>query len=131
MSTELTYLVATAALTSVLWMPYILNRLVSGKGLLHEVGYPDEPTVLSPWADRLKRAHANAVEHLVVFAPLVLTAHVAQISTEATSMAAIIYFWARVVHAAAFTFAIPWIRTLSFCVGWAAMVTFAFVLLTA
>jgi len=28
-----------------------------------------------------------------------------------------IYFWARVVHALAYTFAVPWVRTLSFAVA--------------
>jgi uncharacterized MAPEG superfamily protein len=28
-----------------------------------------------------------------------------------------VYFWARVVHVLAYTFAIPWVRTLAFTVG--------------
>jgi hypothetical protein len=28
-----------------------------------------------------------------------------------------IYFWARAVHLAAYTFAMPWVRTLAFTVG--------------
>ena len=33
-------------------------------------------------------------------------------------MACTVYFWARVVHYLAYTFAIPWVRTLAFAAGW-------------
>ena len=95
MTIELTCLTLVTTFTAVLWVPYILNRLTVGKGLLHEVGYPDEPTKLSPWADRLKRAHTNAVENLVVFAPLVLAASVAGVHTPTTALAAEVYVMGR------------------------------------
>lgn len=129
MTTELTYLAYVTAFTAVLWVPYILNRLLVGKGLLHEVGYPDQPTRLSPWADRLKRAHANAVENLVVFASLVLIANAAGVRTSATALAALVYLCARVVHAASYVFAVPWVRTLAFSGGWACQMVFAYALL--
>jgi uncharacterized MAPEG superfamily protein len=131
MTHELTYLTWVTTLTALLWAPYILNRIVVGKGVLHEVGYPDEPTVLSPWAERLKRAHHNAVENLVVFAPLVLIAHVVGARGDATWWAATIYFWARVAHVLSYTFAIPWVRTLSFVVGWGCQMAFAWTILRA
>jgi uncharacterized MAPEG superfamily protein len=36
-----------------------------------------------------------------------------------------LYFWARVVHLLAYTFAIPWVRTLAFTVGWVAQMVVA------
>ena len=129
MTTELTYLALVTTLTGLLWIPYILNRLAVGKGVLHEVGYPDEATRLSPWADRLKRAHNNAVENLVVFAPLVLVAHVLDAHTPATALAAMIYLAARAAHAGAYTFAIPWVRTIAFAVGWGCQMVFAWALI--
>ena len=87
------------------------------------------PTQLSPWADRLRRAHANAVENLVVFAALVLAAHVAGVHTGGTALAAAIYLWARVAHALSYALAIPWVRTLSFSVAWGCQVVFAWALL--
>ena len=63
------------------------------------------------------KAHANAVENLVVFAALVLLANALGISGAAIASSAMVYFWARVVHAAAYTFAVPWVRTLAFTVG--------------
>ena len=62
-------------------------------------------------------AHVNAVENLVVFAPLVLIANARGITGAAIATSAAVYFWARVVHAIAYTFAVPWVRTLAFTVG--------------
>lgn len=128
MKTELLYLVLSAALTGLLWLPYILDR-VAVRGLSSAVGYPENPPPQSPWAQRLMRAHANAVENLVVFGILVLAAQDAGVSNGATTTAAMAYFWARVVHVLAYTFAIPWVRTLAFTAGWLAQATFAWQLL--
>jgi len=128
MKTELLYLALVTALTGLLWVPYILDRLAV-RGLLDAVGYPENPKPQSPWAQRLMKAHTNAVENLVVFAPLVFLAHVAGITSPVVGTAAMVYFWARVVHAAAYTFAVPWVRTLSFAVGFFAQAAIAWVLL--
>jgi len=128
MKTELLYLALVTALTGLLWVPYILDRLAV-RGLLDAVGYPENPKPQSPWAQRLMKAHTNAVENLVVFAPLVVLAHVAGIASPVVGTAAMVYFWARVVHAAAYTFAVPWVRTLSFAVGFFAQAAIAWVLL--
>jgi len=124
MKTELLYLVYVTALTGLLWVPYILDRIATG-GLLDAVGYPENPKPQSKWATRLSKAHANAVENLVVFAALVLAAGVAGVSNAAIAGAAVVYFWARLVHALAFTFAIPWARTLAFVVGFGAQAIIA------
>jgi uncharacterized MAPEG superfamily protein len=94
------------------------------------MGYPEEPTRLSPWAGRLRRAHYNAVENLVVFAALALAAHAAGVSSELTVLAAQAYLWARVAHAVSYACAIPWVRTVSFTIGWASQMVFAWALLT-
>jgi uncharacterized MAPEG superfamily protein len=116
MNSELTYLALTSVLTGVLWVPYVLN-LILVRGVIDAVGYPENPKPIAKWAQRLKAAHYNAVENLVVFAALVLVAQVAGIHNAAIATAAMVYFWARVVHALAFTFAVPWIRTVAFVVG--------------
>ena len=116
MTTELTWLVYVSVLTTLMWIPYILN-LIAVRGLLDAVGYPVDPKPLAAWAQRLKAAHYNAVENLVVFAALILVAHVAGANNLATTTCAMVYFWARVVHALAYTFAIPWLRTLAFATG--------------
>ena len=35
-----------------------------------------------------------------------------------TIMACTVYFWARLVHYVVYTAGIPWVRTLSYAVGW-------------
>ena len=128
MKTELLYLALVTALTGLLWVPYILDRLLV-RGLMDAVGYPDNPKPQSPWAQRLMKAHANAVENLVVFASLVLLAHAAGVTSTAIGTAAVVYFWARVVHALAYTFAVPWVRTLSFTIGFLAQAVIAWQIL--
>ena len=68
---------------------------------------------------------AIAVENLVVFAALVLVADALGVSGGAIASACIVYFWARVVHALAYTFAVPWVRTLAFAVGFFAQAVIA------
>jgi uncharacterized MAPEG superfamily protein len=121
MTSELMSLTWVVALTAVMWMPYILNT-IAVRGLMGAVGYPDNPAPLAGWAQRMKAAHYNAVENLVVFAALVLIANAAGISNNMTVLACEIYFWARLVHVLAYTFAIPFLRTLAFAAGWACQI---------
>jgi uncharacterized MAPEG superfamily protein len=128
MKTELLYLTYVTALTGLLWIPYILDRLAV-RGLIDAVGYPENPKPQSAWAQRLMKAHTNALENLVVFAALVLAAHAAGVTSAAVATACVVYFWARVLHAAAYTFAIPWVRTLAFAVGFFAQAVIAWQIL--
>jgi uncharacterized MAPEG superfamily protein len=128
MKTELLYLTLVTALTGLIWLPYILDR-IAVEGLLNAVGYPPNPKPQSPWAQRMMKAHYNAIENLVVFATLVLVANAAGISNAAIGTAAMVYFWARAVHLLAYTFAIPWVRTLAFAVGFAAQAAIAWQIL--
>lgn len=128
MNTELTYLTWVTTLTALMWIPYILNTIMV-RGLLEAVGYPKDPTPLSPWAVRMKAAHANAIENLVVFAALVLIAHAIGVSNAATAMACQVYLWARIVHFLSYTTEIPWVRTLSFVVGFGSQITLAWQIL--
>ncbi len=121
MSAELGTLVWVLALQLIMWVPYILN-VVMVRGLVDAVGYPANPKPMADWAQRMKAAHSNAVESLVVFAALVFVANVAGISNDTTVLACTVYFWARVVHFVSYTLGVPWVRTLAFAVSWAAMV---------
>ena len=72
MTRELFWLTLTVILTGLLWVPYILNRC-QVRGLGGAMANPsrnDKPH--AEWATRLMFAHDNAVENLVIFAPLVL-----------------------------------------------------------
>jgi uncharacterized MAPEG superfamily protein len=128
MKTELMYLVWITTFTGLIWVPYILERIMV-QGLIDAVGYPQNPKPQSAWAVRMMKAHYNAVENLVIFAALVLAAHALGISNSAIGTAAAVYFWARVVHLFAYTLAVPWVRTLSFTVGFLAQMTIAWQIL--
>lgn len=121
MTNELTMLTWVVALNAVMWMPYVVNTIMV-RGLMDAVGYPEEPKALSGWATKMKAAHYNAVENLVVFAALVLIANAAGVSNDVTVTACQIYFWARVVHLLSYTFAVPWVRTIAFVTGWGCQV---------
>jgi uncharacterized MAPEG superfamily protein len=128
MKPELMYLTWATTLTAVIWIPYILDRIFVW-GLLDTVGYPENPKPQTPWAVRMKKAHANAVENLVVFAALVLVAQDLGVSNNATATACAVYFWARLVHLAAVTGRVPWVRTVAFLVGFGAQMTLAWQIL--
>jgi uncharacterized MAPEG superfamily protein len=81
------------------------------------------------WAERMMRAHQNAVENLVIFAPLVLILHVMHLSNELTTLACMIYFYSRLTHFVVFSFGIPLIRVFTFMVSVAAQLILAFTLL--
>ena len=124
MTPELKYLAMTCILTVLMWVPYIINLLSRNK-IGDAVGYPDTPLVMAPWAERLKKAHYNAIENLVIFAVFVLIANILEISNNATTSAAAAYFFARIVHAGAYTAGIPWVRTLAFAVAWGSILCIA------
>jgi uncharacterized MAPEG superfamily protein len=127
MKPELVYLVWVTVFTALIWLPYVLD--VGPWGLADTVGYPESPS-RRHLGRRKKSAHTERVENLVVFATLVLVANAAGISNSATVLACSVYFWARVVHLFAYTFALPWIRTLGFAAGFACQLTLAWQLLS-
>ena len=124
MKPELMHLVWVTILAALIWIPYVLDRIAVW-GLADTVGYPESPEPQSPWARRLKAAHANAIENLVVFATLVLVANALGVTSSATVFASALYFWARLVHVLAAAFAVPWVRTLAFVGGFVAQAIFA------
>ena len=129
MTADLKMLAWTAAFTAVLWIPYILAH-IANVGLVSALTYRADGTALPAWADRAKKAHYNAIENLAPFAALVLVAHFAGASNDATVAAAVTFFWARVAHYFVYVAGIPFMRTLCFAVGWAAMLCIFWQILT-
>lgn len=129
MTPELKYLAYICVFTALMWIPYVLNVLASNR-ISDAVGYPESPLKMAPWAERLKKGHYNAVENLVVFAALVLIANAMEISNNATTSAAMTFFWARVVHSGAYALGIPWVRTVAFAVAWGAILCIAWQVLS-
>ena len=121
MTSEMMYLSWILVLHLVIWIPYILN-MIATRGLVDAVGYPENPPPMAAWAQRLKAAHYNSVENLVVFAALVLMANALGVSNDTTVLACQVYFWARLAHLLLYTFAVPWGRTLAFAAAWVCQV---------
>lgn len=125
MTRELFWLTLTVILTGLMWVPYILNRVqVRGvSGALANPSRNDLPQ--AEWANRMMFAHDNAVENLMIFAPLVLILNAIDYSSTYTVLACSVYFWSRLAHAIVYTLGIPVFRTLAFVVGFAAQVVLA------
>jgi uncharacterized MAPEG superfamily protein len=130
LSPELRALAVITTATSLMWVPYVCARM-QARGLAAvaniDPGIPPEPQ----WALRARRAHANAIENLAVFAPLVLIAAIAGISTPLTIAAANIFVVARLAHYALFAAGVPLVRTPAFLIGACATLVIGVVLLTA
>jgi uncharacterized MAPEG superfamily protein len=127
LTTELFWLVLTTLMTALFWAPIIINRIIE-LGVWETLQTP----TLQPkakWAERLMKAHVNAVENLVIFAPLVLAIQLTGIGTSATTTACVVYFFARLVHALAYVAAVPVLRTLAFAAGFFCQMTLALTLL--
>ena len=122
---ELFWLTCTVILTGILWIPYSLNR-IQVRGMSGAMANPSrDAKPHAPWATRLMFAHANAVENLVIFAPLVLILNEIDYSTKWTVYACAVYFWARVAHLVVYTLGLPVFRTLAFAVGFFAQAVLA------
>jgi uncharacterized MAPEG superfamily protein len=131
MKPELYWLALTATMTALFWIPYILNRAI-------RTGVPGAfltPTMAAPsveaeWAQRARRAHANAVENLVVFTALVVVSQLAGVSNQVTALAAALFFWARLGHYVVLTLGIPYARTIIWTVSWIAEMMIAWQVLS-
>ena len=110
MTADLQMLVWSAAL-------FLAQMVVAAIGAQGQLGLPalagnreDLPAVTG-WAGRARRAHLNMLENLVVFAIVVLVAHVTGKANATTALGAALFFWARLAFAIVYVAGIPWLRT--------------------
>jgi uncharacterized MAPEG superfamily protein len=117
MTSDLTYLSYTALLSASLWILYVICQ-VRTNGFLKPENYAD-PTVrpMPLWGHRAHRAYLNSVEVFAPFAALVIVAHILG-KGDAVAIWAMGFFWLRVIHALVFWFAVPYIRTIVFTLGY-------------
>jgi uncharacterized MAPEG superfamily protein len=121
MKPELTLLVWSVALA-------FLQVVIAAGFATIQVGLPtlagnrERMPELTGWAGRAKRAHANMVENLVLFAALVLVAVVAGKTNGTTLLGAQIFFAARVAYAVIYYAGIPWLRTAAWAASVAGMI---------
>ena len=121
MTPDLQMLVWSAALA-------LLQMLVAAMGAQGQVGLPmlagnrDSVPPLTGWAGRAKRAHYNMLESLVVFAIVVIVAHLAGKANAATALGAALFLWARLAYAIVYVVGVPWLRTAVWAVSVAGIV---------
>ena len=129
MTIELTYLVWSALLA-------VAQLLVASAGTFTRIGLgsavgnrDDMPSEFPGWVGRARRAHANVLENLVIFAILVIAAHLADRNNDMTALGALVFFWARVGFAVAYVLGITWVRSLLWFAGFVGMLLIALQLL--
>lgn len=128
-SSPIFWLILTAGMTALFWIPYVLNAIMA-RGVMGALANPSpDQAPLAPWAQRAKAAHYNAIENLVVFATLFMAGHL--LTVEGMLSASILYFVARAVHYVAYTLGIIGVRTLAFVAGWVAQMMLLWMLLSA
>ena len=125
LSPELYAAALVALFTGLMWVPIILNRLAE-IGIWTALKNPrPDGRAKSEWAWRLDNAHRNAIENLVVFAPLAIIVHLLGLGNELTAFAATAYLFARIAHAFIYTFGVPVLRTIAFAIGFMAQIILA------
>jgi|SRR5579883_658994 len=110
MSIDLKLLVWSVALTLVQAVIAVIGAQMQ-VGLPPLVGNREKFPELSGWAGRAQRAHRNMLEHLVLFAVLVLVANATGKANATTALGAELFFWARIAYAMIYLAGIPWVRT--------------------
>lgn len=129
MKNEIFWLTLTIIATALFWLPYIINRITEHQ-LIPALRNPNrDARPKSQWANRMMYAHENAVENMVLFAPLAIGIHVLGLSSNVTVMAAMIYFYTRIAHFILYTLGIPYLRTIAFFVGFLSQMTLAFTII--
>jgi len=121
LSPDLAFLVWSVALC-------VAQMLVAASAKAPLVGLPalagnrDNMPSVTGFAGRASRAHGNMLENLVLFAALVLVAHVGGRANEMTALGAQLFFWARLAYAVIYLIGIPWLRTGAWLVSMAGLV---------
>ena len=123
---ELYWMTLTVVMTAIFYIPYIVYKILENS-LWNVLKTPDpDYRPQAEWAARAKRAHYNAVENLVIFCPLVLAVILLGKQNEITAMAAMIFFYARLVHCLVYIAGLPALRTLAFFAGFFVQLTLAY-----
>lgn len=125
MTVELTMLLYSTLLFFVLIGIPAIEAILKNGALVQASSRDDlpEPTVFNKRATRLRN---NMMENLAMFAPLVLIANAADISTGATVIGAQLFFFARIVHTIIYLAGWPMIRPIFWFAGVVGILMIAF-----
>lgn len=129
MTTELTMLVWSAALLLVLILIQATAG-ISAQGLMPMAGPRDGLPQPTGFQARTLRVVDNHREGLTLFAPLIIVAALAHVSTSWTVLGAELFFWGRLAHAVLYLAGVPMVRPLAWGVGLAGTIMVLIALLT-
>ena len=130
MTVELTMLFWAVVLTFAQLLVAVLLA-IGQLGLTELTGNREGFAPPSEMAGRAKRAHANMLESLVLFAILILVVQVAGLNNEMTALGAQIFVFARLVYAVVYIVGVPWLRTVIWAISVVGMVIIALPILAA
>jgi uncharacterized MAPEG superfamily protein len=111
MTTDLWMLVAAAGFQWALILG-VATPMILSNGMPWAAGNRETPSKALPtWHARLTRADQNMRENLVLFAVLVLVAHVSGEADSTSALGAQVFVAARVAHAVVYVAGVAWLRT--------------------
>ena len=125
----MTFELQMLALAGLLQLVIILMQaalLPGAQGFSYGLGSRDEPKPESVLQGRARRTLSNHMESLAIAVPLIVVAHLADISTTLTVWGAGLYLAARVAYVPTYMLGIPVLRTLIFNVGAAGLSLIAY-----
>ncbi len=111
MTVELTYLLFAAVLCF-LQAGIATLGTIGNRGLERAAGNREDFVGDLPgWAGRAHRAHRNMLESLILFAIVVVIAHLAERNNDMTALGAQLFLWARLAYLVVYIIGVPWVRT--------------------
>tara|TARA_B100000674_G_scaffold445054_1_gene411085 strand:+ start:114 stop:509 length:396 start_codon:yes stop_codon:yes gene_type:complete len=116
LSLELTFLLWSVVITFIQLIISLLGA-TQQHGLATLAGNRENIGSTSGWAGRAQRAHRNMLENLILFAILVIVAHIAGVSNELTVLGAQMFFWGRLAYSLIYVVGVAWLRTVAFLVS--------------
>ena len=108
------HLVIYAAIMT--WLMFIVAALLRTRawtpaGVKIAFGNRDNVSQISPLSFRADQTAQNTLEGFILFAPLVITAHVAGLDHAQTASGAALFFWARMAYVPVYLIGIAYLRS--------------------
>jgi uncharacterized MAPEG superfamily protein len=113
MTVDLWMLVASTILFFLIYGLFQGFAVIQLVGLAGAAGNRDDIPLVTGWMGRINRTVDNHSDNLIVFATLVIVAHITGNANDVTAIGAITFFAARVLHAGCYIAGFAWMRTLT------------------
>lgn len=113
MTTELEMMIYSLGVLALIIVAQALAG-IKANGLEAMAGARDNLPASSVLHGRATRLRANMIENLMIFVPLVITAHLLGISTEYTVLGTQLFVFSRIAHAVIYLAGWPWVRPIAF-----------------